>query len=66
MKTATPMRQAFSYFRQAWGPRAAYHLARMRYGLDWRDRLASAFWLASERVPRTGAAPSMNFKGLPR
>lgn len=59
-----PMLDAFDYFRKAWSPRASYHLARVRFGRDWRERLASAFWLMRERVPYTGAAPSMNFPGL--
>lgn len=58
-----PMRNAFAYFRAAWGPRAAYHLARVHFGRDWRDRLISAGWLAGQRMPRNGAAPSMGFRG---
>jgi len=65
MKPNKPLRDMFSYFRQAWSPRAAYHLARLRQGEDWRDRLASAVWLIRESVPRTGAAPSTGFRGLP-
>ena len=52
-----------------WGGRHVYqlpyHLARMRFGADWRERLVSAFWLMNERIPASGAAPSCNFKGLP-
>ena len=65
MKPNRPLRDAFAYFRKAWGPRAAYHLARMRFGTDWRDRLVSMFWLMAERVPASGAASSMNFQGAP-
>lgn len=61
--TRKPMLDSFTYFRAVWSPRAAYHLARMRYGADWRDRLASAFWLMRERIPASGAAPSLNFGG---
>lgn len=55
----------FAYFRQAWDEETAFHLARYHAALDWKDRLASAIWLIGERVPLIGAAPSMNFKGLP-
>ena len=65
MSKTTPFRNAFTFFRKVWGPRASYHLARVRYGEDWQDRLASVLWLARERVPYSGAAPSMNFRGLP-
>lgn len=58
-----PMRDLFVYFRQAWGPRAAYHLARVRHGERF-ERFASRFWLAAEGVPYSGAAPSMSFPGL--
>lgn len=59
-----PFRNTFNFFQQVWGPRAAYHLTRVRFGTDWRDRLASAVWLINNRVPYSGAAPSLNFKGL--
>lgn len=65
-RPATPMRNAFTFFRKVWGPRAAYHLARVRFGAEWQDRLASVSWLAREQVPYSGAAPSMSFRGLPR
>lgn len=65
MKHNQSMRDAFSYFRKAWSPRASYHLARMRYDPDWRARLVSGIWLACESVPLSGAAPSMGFSGLP-
>lgn len=61
----TPALNAFRFFRSVWGPRASYHLARLRYGLDWRERLISFFWLTRERVPLSGAAPSLNFRGIP-
>ena len=54
----------FRYFRKAWGPRAAFHLTRLTQGRDWRERLASAIWLAGQGIPATGAADSMGFKGL--
>jgi hypothetical protein len=60
-----PLRNSFAYFRRAWSPRASYHLARMRYGTDWRDRLASVAWLAARHIPATGAAPSIPFAGSP-
>lgn len=60
------MLDTFCYFRQVWSPRASYHLARVRYGRDWRERLASAFWLMRESIAYSGAAPSLNFPGLPR
>lgn len=60
-----PMLNAFDFFRKAWSPRASYHLARVRFGRNWQERLASACWLIKERVPYSGAAPSMNFRGLP-
>lgn len=66
MRHTIPMRDSFAYFRRAWGPRAAYHLARVRYGADPNERLVSAFWLVSNRIPYSGAAPSMGFPGLPR
>lgn len=59
------MLSSFRFFRAVWSPRASYHLARMRFGADWRERLVSAFWLMNERIPASGAAPSYNFKGLP-
>ena len=40
-----PMRDAFFYFRQAWSPKASYHLARVRYADDWRLRMVSIVWL---------------------
>lgn len=66
MAKNTPMRDTFAYFRKAWSPRASYHLARVRFGDDWRGRLASAFWLVRAGIPYSGAAPSMKFRGLPR
>lgn len=60
-----PLRDAFSFFREAWSPRAAYHLARMRFGAEWVKRFESSIWLAENHIPWSGAAPSMQFRGLP-
>lgn len=65
MPRSKPFADTFTYFRKAWSPRASWHLARMRYDSDWQNRLASFFWLLGNRVPPTGAAPSLNFRGLP-
>jgi len=54
----------FSYFREAWSPRASWHLTNVRAGNEWASRFVSAVWLLSKRIPLTGAAPSMNFKGI--
>lgn len=64
MKDRKPLRNLFAYFRRAWGPRAAYHLARVRLDPDWRTRFISMIGLANNRVPLTGAAPSLQFPGL--
>jgi hypothetical protein len=60
------MVDTFLYFRRVWGPRAAYHLMRARLHPEWQLRLISAVWLAKERIPYSGSAPSLNFKGLPQ
>jgi hypothetical protein len=59
-----PLMSAFRYFRKVWSPRVSYHLARLRYGQDWRERLVSFFWLVQNRVPRSGAVPSLDFRGM--
>jgi len=55
----------FRFMRKVWGPQAAYALTRLRYGPTPAARLAAALTLARFRVPRSGAAPSMAFPGLP-
>lgn len=42
MKDRKPLRNLFAYFRRAWGPRAAYHLARVRLGRHYG--LKQAYW----------------------
>lgn len=63
---AKPYADAFSYFRAVWDEEASHHLAAARFEQDWRLRFASVLWLVAERVPLSGAAPSLDFKGLPR
>ena len=59
-----PMRSTFRYFRKVWSPRASYHLARMRHGDDWKDRLISWRWLTLNHVPLSGAVPALDFEGM--
>lgn len=66
MRHPAYVRSTFAYFRKVWSPRASYHLTRVRHGERWAARLVSAVWLASERIPYSGAVPALNFKGLPR
>lgn len=61
----TPFVDCFAFFREAWSPRTAFHLARLRFGEDRNERLISAFWLMEAHIPLSGAAPSMGFRGLP-
>lgn len=56
--TGKPMRDSFEFFRQAWSPRASWHLANYRYGKIWTSRLASFFWLVGKDIPLTGEAKS--------
>jgi len=56
--TRAIMRDSFRHFRRTWSPRAAYHLARVRYGEEWAARLVSAVWLASNRIPHSGVPRS--------
>ena len=64
MKHPAYFRDTFFYFRKVWSPRAAYHLTRLRHGEEWQRRLVSAVWLANERIPRSGAVPALDFKGI--
>lgn len=55
----------YQFFHRAWDRPAAYHLARIHSDPDWKNRFISAMWLISARIPFTGEARSMNFRGLP-
>lgn len=58
-------RAVFAHMRKAWSPRAAYFLARLRHGPTSESRIGAALFLAAMRIPPDGAAPSLNFPGLP-
>jgi hypothetical protein len=63
--TPAIQRQMFFFYRKAWSPRAAYHLARHNFGRNGSERLISALWLLASRIPRNGAAASLGFPGWP-
>jgi hypothetical protein len=54
----------YKLFRRAWDRRAAYHLARAHAG-EGSDKLISALWLIGKRIPFTGEARSLGFRGIP-
>jgi hypothetical protein len=59
------MNHNYLYFRKVWDRKASFHLARMHSRTSyWPKRLVSAVWLAGQRIPATGAAPTLDFKGL--
>ena len=56
----------YEYFRTVWSEEAAQQLAVCHDpAADWKDKLIAVLWLLDKQVPLNGAAPSMNFKGLP-
>lgn len=64
IKNSNARMNAYMYFSRAWDHDSAYSLALYHYPEHWTDRLYAAIWLTTRRIPLTGEAPSMGFKGF--